>query len=344
MDALPGKALRQLFLLLIIGALLALLFLQLKFFLPAFLGAYTLYVLLRKPLFFLVSQKKWNPKLAAATLLLCSIILVLLPVNAVFQILVSRILPALEHSPEVLSTIEKIVHELEAKYHITVLTPEMLQKMTNWGVTELSGAVSASLAGILSLLVAYFILWFMLAEGQQMERRFFEWLPLRPESEQYVRERLHDLVVSNALGIPLMGIVQGLFGLIAYLVVGIQEPVMWFVITMLAGMLPVFGVALAYIPLSLIEMANGHPGVATFILLYGFIVLGSVDNIARMWVLKKIGNAHPLVTLFGVIAGLKLFGFIGFVFGPIMVSMLILLFQLYGKEFGAREKIILPEE
>lgn len=141
-----------------------------------------------------------------------------------------------------------------------------------------------------------------------------------------------------------MGIVQGLFGFIAYLAVGIPEPMMWFVITMLAGMLPVFGVALAYIPLSLIEMANGHPGVATFILLYGFIVLGSVDNIARMWVLKKIGNAHPLVTLFGVIAGLKLFGFIGFVFGPIMVSMLILLFQLYGKEFGAREKIILPEE
>jgi predicted PurR-regulated permease PerM len=130
-----------------------------------------------------------------------------------------------------------------------------------------------------------------------------------------------------------MGIVQGIFGFVAYWAVGIEEPGLWFVITMLAGMLPIFGVALAYIPLALLEMANGHSGVALFIFLYGMIVLGSVDNIARMWVLKKIGNAHPLVTLFGVVAGLQLFGFIGFVFGPIMVAMVILLVDLYGKEF-----------
>jgi predicted PurR-regulated permease PerM len=267
---------------------------------------------------------------------LSSVLLIALPVNAVFQILVSRILPALQHSPEVLQTIEKVVHELEAKYGVTVLTPETLGKMTNWGVAEITAMVGASLAGLLSLLVSCFILWFMLAEGKQMEGRFFEWLPLRPENEKYVREKLHSLVISNALGIPLMGVVQGLFGVAAYWAVGVQEPWLWFVITMLAGMLPIFGVALAYVPLAMLEMANGRPGIAAFILLYGFVVLGSVDNIARMWVLKKIGNAHPLVTLFGVIAGLQLFGFIGFVFGPIMVSMLILLLQLYGKEFSGK--------
>ncbi|HNM25317.1 MAG TPA: AI-2E family transporter, partial [Saprospiraceae bacterium] len=87
------------------------------------------------------------------------------------------------------------------------------------------------------------------------------------------------------------------------------------------------------IPLTLILLSKGQEWQALAIFLYGFIVVGSVDNIARMWVLKKIGHTHPLITLFGVIAGLKMFGFIGFVFGPIMIAMLILLLRIYHKEF-----------
>jgi hypothetical protein len=78
--------------------------------------------------------------------------------------------------------------------------------------------------------------------------------------------------------------------------------------------------------------------------MYGFLVIGSVDNVARMWLLKKIGDTHPLVTLFGVIVGLKLFGFVGFVFGPIMISVLLMLIGLYNKEFGIQpEPAINPE-
>jgi predicted PurR-regulated permease PerM len=62
--------------------------------------------------------------------------------------------------------------------------------------------------------------------------------------------------------------------------------------------------------------------------------VGSVDNLARMWLLKKIGHVHPLITLFGVIVGLKLFGFIGFIFGPILIAMFILLLRIYHKEFN----------
>jgi predicted PurR-regulated permease PerM len=85
-------------------------------------------------------------------------------------------------------------------------------------------------------------------------------------------------------------------------------------------------------------------GQALFILMYGLLVIGSVDNVARMWLLKKIGDTHPLVTLFGVIVGLKLFGFVGFVFGPIMISVLLMLIGLYNKEFGIQpEPALTPE-
>jgi predicted PurR-regulated permease PerM len=201
-------------------------------------------------------------------------------------------------------------------------------------VREAQSIVSATIDGLGILLAAYFILWFMLTESEKMERSFFSWLPLKDENVEYVRQQLNDMVWSNALGIPLMGVVQGFVALIVYWLAGVKDPWLWFAVTFISGMLPVIGVALAYVPLSLILLANGEEWKALLIFLYGFIVVGSVDNLARMWLLKKIGHVHPLVTLFGVIVGLKLFGFIGFIFGPILIAMFILLLRIYHKEFN----------
>ena len=334
METIPNKMLRQLSLVLLIAGLSAVLFWQLKFFLPATLGAYTLYVLLRRPLFYLTDVRRWKKELAAAALLGASIVVLILPAQYIFQVFVSRILPALQHAPEWLQQIQSALQQLEIQYKVSILTPDTLQKIADFAAKEVSVIVSASVSGFVTFIVMYFLLWFMLRDGHKMEQTLAEWIPLRTENESYFQQKINEMVISNALGIPLMGIVQGIFGWVAYWIAGVQEPGLWFIITMLAGMLPIFGVALAYIPLALIELANGHPGIAAFIFLYGFIVLGSVDNIARMWVLKKIGNAHPLITLFGVIAGLQLFGFIGFVFGPIMLSTVLLLLHLYTREFS----------
>ena len=125
--------------------------------------------------------------------------------------------------------------------------------------------------------------------------------------------------------------------MLIYWLADIPNPWFWFAITFLAGMLPVVGVALAYVPLSLLLLSEGEQGKAVLIFLYGFIIVGSVDNLARMWLMKKISRTHPLITLFGVIVGLQLFGFIGFVFGPILISLFILLLRIYQKEFHHTE-------
>jgi predicted PurR-regulated permease PerM len=83
-------------------------------------------------------------------------------------------------------------------------------------------------------------------------------------------------------------------------------------------------------------LANGMTWQGIGLFLYGFIVIGSVDNVFRFWLQKRIGDTHPLVTVFGVIIGLNLFGFIGLVFGPILLSLFLLLIEIYAKEFTER--------
>lgn len=335
MSQIPTTPIRQLFLILLIAAIFGVLFWNLSFFVPALLGAYTLYVLLRGVLFFLTDRWKWPTKVAVGLLLLLSFVAILLPFNWLFMMLQGRIISLFQNSDNLMQNAEQVIKALEIKYNVSLLTPDNMKSLSDWTVGAVQGIVGATMSGLGLLLATYFILWFMLTEAKGMEQSFFDWMPLRHENVAYVRKHLNDLVWGNALGIPLMGMVQGSAGLLMYWLAGIQDPWMWFAVTFIAGMMPVVGVALAYVPLSLILLAQGAEGKALLIFLYGLIVLGSVDNIARMWLMKKISHTHPLITLFGVIVGLQLFGFIGFVFGPILISLLILLLRIYHKEFAS---------
>ena len=333
MNQIPPTPIRQFFLILLIAAIFGVLFWNLKFFVPALLGAYTLYVLLRPPLFWLTERWKWPNGFASAVLLLVSFLILLLPFNWMFMMLQGRLIALFQNSDQLRQNAEGIIKAIETKYNVSLLTPDNMANLSNWAVSAVQGVLGATVSGLGLLLATYFILWFMLTEGKKMERSFFDWLPLRHENVTFVRKQLNDMVWGNALGIPLMGLVQGLAGLLIYWLADVPDPWMWFAVTFVSGMMPVVGVSLAFVPLSLLFLSQGAEGKALLILLYGFFVMGSVDNFARMWLLKKISHIHPLITLFGVVVGLQLFGFIGFVFGPILISLFILLLHIYHKEF-----------
>jgi predicted PurR-regulated permease PerM len=337
MNQISSTAVRQTLLMLLIALLSGVLFWNLRFFVSALLGAYTFYVLLRGPLFFLTERRRWPTKWAAGLLLALSFVAVMLPVNWVFGMLQTRMVGLFQDSDNLLQNVEQVIRKVENQYGVPLLTPENVKRLSDWAVSEAQAALSATVSGLGLLVALYFILWFMLTEGKKMERSFFDWMPLRHENVAYVRQHLNDLVWGNALGIPLMGVVQGFAALLVYWLAGVPDPWMWFAVTFFAGMMPVVGAALAYVPLSLILLAEGEEGKALLIFLYGFLVVGSVDNLARMWLMKKISHTHPLITLFGVVAGLQLFGFIGFVFGPILISLLLLLLRIYHKEFRQDE-------
>jgi len=333
---LPNSQVRQILFLLLIAILFGLIFWNLRFFMPALLGAYSLYVLLRQPYHYLTDTRHWNTKVSAALLMLASLVVILLPINALIRMVSAKVIIGLQNSDQIVQSIQALISEAESRLNMQLLTPDRVKNLTEWGIQQLSGALNATLIGFVMLLVAFVILWFMLTESKKMESSFFNWLPLKSDNIEYVRKEINDLVFSNALGIPLMGVVQGTAGFVGYYLAGVPDIWFWVVLTFISGMLPLVGVALAFVPLGLLLLSQGQTGSAVFVFLYGFFIIGSVDNLARMWLLKKIGHTHPLITLFGVIIGLQLFGFIGFIFGPILISLFILLVKIYLKEFHVK--------
>lgn len=334
----PNNAIRQILILLLIIALGILLLNQLSTFIPAFLGAYALYVILRKTMFILTGKRKWNKNLAAAVLMFLSFLVILLPVFLVINMLSSKIAFAVQHSGEVLTSIERYIEKYEATYKINLLSDENIRKITEWASQSLPKILGATLDTLTTILITYFILYFMLVDGRRMESNFYDWVPLKDENTLLLRKELNSLVYANAIAIPLIAVLQGVVALIGYLILGVKEPWFWFVLTCITAMLPVLGAAIAYIPVSLLFFANGMTGKGIIMLVYGLGIIGTVDNLFRIWVGRRLGDVHPLVTGFGVIIGVSLFGFIGLIFGPILISIFMVLIKIYANEFNIHKR------
>ena len=90
---------------------------------------------------------------------------------------------------------------------------------------------------------------------------------------------------------------------------------------------------LVWVPLVIYTFASGNSGMGIGLLLYSAIVTGNIDYVARITIMKKIGDVHPVITVLGVIVGLGVFGFIGLIFGPLLVNYIIVLFKIYMNEF-----------
>lgn len=342
MTQIPNNAVRQILLLLFILILGWILFTELKTFLPAFLGSYTLYVMMRKYMFTLESKFKWKRSWAAMLLMVLSFMIILLPIYILVNMLSTKITFAIQHSSQVLLSIREFIEQYEQKYELDILTDTNIEKVTNWGAQTLPQVLGATLSTVVAIIVMYFILFFMLTEGRRMESNFYEWAPLKDENLLLLRNDLNKMVLSNAIGIPLIALLQGIVGLIGYLVIGVPEPLFWFVITSFTALLPVVGAALAYIPLALLLFADGDNVRGLIVLAFGLGVIGSVDNIFRFWLAKKLGDVHPLITVFGVIIGVNMFGFIGIIFGPIVISLFLIMIRIYANEFGMKKNSASP--
>lgn len=330
----PNNAIRQVLLLSFILLLGVVLFGELRTFIPAFLGSYTLYAIMRKYMFMLETKHKMRPTLAAVLLMFLSFIIILLPIYILVNMMTTKVAFAIKHMNEVLLAIKQFIQQYETQYRIEILTQENISKLTNWGAQTLPQILGATLSTVVAIVVMYFILFFMLTQGRWMESKFYEWAPLKDENLMLLRKDLNKMVLSNAIGIPLIAFLQGVVALIGYLLIGVPEPWFWFVITAFTALLPVVGAALAYIPLSLLLFADGDMVRGFVVLGFGLGVIGSVDNIFRFWLAKKLGDVHPLITVFGVIIGVNMFGFIGIIFGPILISLFLIMIRIYANEFG----------
>jgi predicted PurR-regulated permease PerM len=337
-STIDSNLLRQIAFIVVILFLGIVLFRELWFFLSAFLGSVTFYVIMRSRMFYLTEKRGWKKSTAAAVLLVLSFFVILVPIGLLGNILYSKISYVVTHSSEMLNQLKTAAANLKQTIGYEVINPNAINQLGPYLGQLLPKVLGVTLDTIMLISAMYFILYFMLVNGRRMEDALYEYIPLRDGNVELIGKEVKTMVVANTIGIPLIAFIQGVVGLIGYLIIGIDEPFLWFVATCITAMLPIVGAALIYVPLSVMLFVQGKTGQGIAMTLWGFGLIGLVDNLFRLMLNKKLGDIHPLITVFGVIVGIQLFGFIGLVFGPLLISMFIVLLRIYSSEFLVRRR------
>ena len=302
-------------------------------FLSGIFGASTLFVMMRDQMAYLTEKKKWGRHLSASLLMLEALMLFLIPLTA-FALLVVDTLSGIEFDLQaVLTQVESFIDMIEDKIGYNLITLENLAFIPKIGGTTLQFLATSTYSLILNSIVVLFILYYMLYNYKGFERGFKEILPFREENKQILAEETKEIIRANAIGIPLLGIIQGVFALIGYLIFGIDRPILFAILTAFSTIIPVIGTMIVWIPLGIGIIVTGNPITGVIFLLYGTLVIGGVDNLARFMLQKQLADIHPLITIFGVILGLQMFGFWGVIFGPLLLSYLVLFFNMYRHDY-----------
>lgn len=338
MNIIAPKVIRQIFVLLLIVLIGGLIFSEMLPYFSGVLGAITIYVILKKPMAKLV-KKGWHPNLAAGVLMVASFLAILVPVSGAILMLSTKISKASQNSEKVVKALKTQLGDWETKLGYEFTSQIDASAASGWLSKNLQGFAGGTFTTVIAISIMYFLLYYMLTNRKQLRESLFEYSPVSQENLKVIGSETSEMVRANALGIPLVAIAQGIVALIGFFIFGIDDPFFWAVIVTIGSMIPFVGNLLGTVPVFILAISNGNPFQAWGILLYGIIVVGTTDNLIRLYLLQKLDNVHPLITLIGVIVGIPLFGFIGLIFGPLLISLFIIVVRIYKKEYGKGEKL-----
>ena len=328
-----NNRIRQVVLLLVISFFGFLIIKELYVFLPGLMGALTFYILGRERYFKLTENRGWKPGLTALSFILIFLLVIASPLYYTVVLVSPKITDVFSHADELKVGVQALSDKLKQFTGEELMSEKNMNSLQSNLANFIPTFLNSSATILGNTLVMFFVLFFMLTGGREMEKTVRQFIPLHQESIVALAQETKHMVKANAIGIPLISVVQGLAAWLGYLIFGLDDALMWGFLTGVFAFFPIVGTMLIWVPLVIYLYSQGLSTPATGLLIYSLVVTGNVDYLARVSLMKKIGNVHPLVTVFGVIVGLQLFGFMGFIFGPLVFSYVIILIKIYAHEF-----------
>jgi len=336
MQTIKDSLLKQIVFLLLITFLGIVLVYNLRYFISGALGAITLYILLRQFYFKLTIIYKWKKWLAAVAMIVMCVVVFILPVWGLVELILPKIKFIMSNSTDLIAQAKHAVDQVRKIAPWINISHDDIQRVIQKVLSIFPTFLNAAGSVLINTLVALFILYFMLIGGRDLERNIIKFLPLKDENTDSLWLETRNMVVSNAIGIPVLILCQCILAALGYWIFGAQNPILWGLLTGVASLIPMVGTMIIWIPICAIMIGSGDVGMGVGLLLYCAIVVSNIDNVLRFTILKRIGDVHPLITVFGVLVGLQLFGMMGLIFGPLLLTYFILIIKMYRLEFSGK--------
>lgn len=310
-----------------------LLFLKMTPFMGGILGACTIYIMIRDQMLYLTQKKKIRKSVTAIILLIEAILCFLVPLSLAVWLLISKLQTVNVDTATFVDTITNLADWIRRKTEYDLLSKENISSIASIlpGIGQfLMGGISSF---AVNLFVLVFVLYFMLIGGTKMEQYIYELLPFSDSNKKHVMNEINMIVRANAIGIPLLAIIQGAIATLGYYLFDAPSALLFGFLTCFATVIPIVGTTLVWFPLAAYMAISGDWPHAIGLLLYCGLIVTNIDNLIRFILQKKMADTHPLITIFGVVIGLSLFGFMGVIFGPLLISIFILCVNIFKEQY-----------
>ena len=232
----------------------------------------------------------------------------------------------------IISPLQEIMADPRTKYYLD----DALKGISSSFIDQATNFIFAIPKRILELFIMLFTVFYLLKDGPRLVRWIRDLLPINHSGSTLLLRRMKKVLSAMIYGYFFIAILQGVLGGIGFFIIGIPSALFWGIIMGIAGLIPMIGTALIWIPASLFLILNGFigdnnieiwKGIGLF--LYGSLIVSTIDNFVRPKIVSTRANIHPVLVLLGVVGGIQIFGFTGLLIGPIILCMMVTLLCMY---------------
>ncbi|MCC7304426.1 AI-2E family transporter [bacterium] len=310
-----------------------------------------------RPIYELLLRKLKFPKvLATATTVLTVLFTVLVPVSifinlsiAQFQVFYRDINQFLKGGSSVYDVVVEIFNKInillaQIPYVEYKLSIDSIRVLIQQNVTPLANAILSYSVDIgvsfaqsfpLIIVMAY-LLWYGFPEYERMVHFVKRLSPLSENLDNLYIDRMTAMVKGIAKGTFTVALIQGAIAAISFWIAGVPYVFFWFLTLVVFSILPL-GSSFITIPAAVIMFLMGNYWQAIFLLMVQFLFTSTIDNILRPYLVPKEAELHPVLLLLSFIGGIQVFGIWGFVYGPVIMVMMMTTLEVYQKYYKAKE-------
>ena len=180
---------------------------------------------------------------------------------------------------------------------------------------------SGALGFLLSFSVGLYVMFFLLRDGERIGRTVLRTIPVERSISERLAERFLGIVRATIKGSGVVGVVQGVMGGITFLIVGLESALFFGVLMTIFALVPVIGAGAVYVPVGLWLLVAGEVWQGVFVLVVGFFVISSADNVLRPILVGRDTGIPDWIILVTTLGGISFLGFSGIVLGPLVAGL-----------------------
>lgn len=222
---------------------------------------------------------------------------------------------------------------LDLKQSLVGLAKDVSGLLVGQTKNLIAGLGESFLNAILNFFILFFALYYFFKDGHLISNAFMQASPLPAKYNTELLRKFKEMSKAALYGIFLTSIAQGMLGGIGFMIVGIPNALLWGTAMAFFSLVPLVGTSLIWLPASVILLLSGNIFGGIFLFLWGIFLVGTIDNFLRAYLIGNRVKMNPLLAFLAVFGGIGLFGLVGVLFGPLILTLFFTFLHIYELEY-----------